>query len=182
MVLDSPFSSLRDLASELAQSDYLSVKVPNWLLSGALAMCRLRIKSLCNFDIDMLAPEKHVSASFIPALFIAAQGDDFIAPHHTQKLFEAYNGDKELELVEGDHNSRRDGQVIRKAVMFFCRAFRCDPTSYHGNNGCLANRLGFDPVSADSTTDYPVVSRPHREEACRLMATAGANRVWLGEK
>lgn len=182
MVLDSPFSSLRQLATELAQSEYLTVKVPTWLLSGALGVGRLRIKSLCNFDIDMLAPEKHVSASFIPALFVAASGDDFIAPHHTQKLYDAYNGDKEFELVEGDHNSPRSAQLIRKSVRFFCRAFRTDSTGYPGNEGSLALSLGFDPVSADSTTDYPMVTRHHREEACKMLATAGASRVWLGER
>jgi len=182
IVLDSPFCSLRGLATELAQSEYLSVKVPTWLLSGALAFGRMRIQSLCNFDIDNLSPEKHVGASFIPAMFIAARGDDFIAPHHTQKLYEAYNGDKELELVEGDHNSPRSPEENRKAVRFLCRAFRCDPTAPKGSNGALARLLGVDPVSIDSCSEYSVGNRKLREDACRLLATAGGGRVWLGDR
>jgi len=182
IVLDSPFCSLRQLASELAQSDYLSVKVPSWLLSGALALGRMRIQSLCNFDIDLLAPEKHVSASFIPAMFIAARGDDFIAPHHTQKLYEAYNGDKELEMVEGDHNSPRSPEENRKAVRFFCRAFRCDPTAPRGTDGALARLLNVDPVELDSSAEFSIGNRQLREDACRLLATAGGGRVWLGER
>mmetsp|Transcript_71186 Transcript_71186/g.123539 ORF Transcript_71186/g.123539 Transcript_71186/m.123539 type:complete len:586 (-) Transcript_71186:47-1804(-) len=182
MVLDSPFASLRQLATELAQSDYLTVKVPSWLLSGALAVGRLRIKSLCNFDIDALAPERHVGASFVPAYFIAAQGDDFIAPHHTQRLYEAYTGDKELEMVEGDHNSPRCAETVRKAVLFFCRAFRCDPSVPRSSDGALARLLGFDALTADSSTEFLIVNRQLREEACRLLATAGGGRVWLGER
>merc|ERR1712232_1120401 len=97
--------NLRQLATELAQSEHLSVKVPSWLLSGAIAVGRLRIRSLCGFDIDQLVPDHHVGGSFIPAFFIAASGDDFIAPHHTQRLYDMYTGDKELEMVDGDHNS-----------------------------------------------------------------------------
>jgi len=182
IVLDSPFCSLRQLASELAQSDYLSVKIPSWLLSGALALGRMRIQSLCDFDIDALAPENHVSGSFIPAMFIAARGDDFIAPHHTQHLYEAYNGDKELEMVEGDHNSPRSPEENRKAVKFFCRAFRCDPTTPKGSDGALARLLGVDPLQVDSSTEFSIGNRQLREDACRLLATAGGGRVWLGDR
>jgi len=179
MVLDSAFASLRQLASELAQSDY---KVPSWLLSGALAIGRMRIKSLCNFDIDALAPERHVSASFVPAFFIAARGDDFVAPHHTQRLYEAYNGDKELEMVDGDHNSPRIPEINRKVVLFFCRAFRLHSAPDRGTDMTLAKLLGFDAVSVDSSTDYPIVGRQLREDACRLLATVGGGRAWLGER
>lgn len=185
MVLDSPFCSLRQLASELAQSDYLTYKVPNWLLSGALSVGRFRIKSLCNFDINSLAPEQHVGQSFVPAFFIAAKNDDFIAPHHTEKLFQAYTGDKELTMVEGDHNSPRSADVNRKAIAFFKRALRCDIPPPGEVGGTLARKLGFDALVVDSTVDYPLVSQQIRVEACRLLASGGASaggRVWLGER
>lgn len=35
---------------------------------------------------------KHVKIAYIPAFFIAAESDDFIAPKHTKKLYEAYAG------------------------------------------------------------------------------------------
>jgi len=170
MVLDSPFCNLRQLASELAQSEYLSVKVPSWLLSGALAMGRMRIKSLCNFDIDQLAPEEHVGNSFIPALFLHGIADDFIAPHHTQTLFDAYNGDKELEFVEGDHNSPREMQVIRKAVMFFCRALRCNPAPASARS--MAQRLGFDAASVDAELNKRVLNGQVLFDAAKQFAQA----------
>lgn len=184
MVLDSPFCNLRQLASELAQSEYLSVKVPSWLLSGALAFGRMRIKSLCNFDIDQLAPEQHVGNSFIPALFIHGEADDFIAPHHTKTLFEAYNGDKELEIVDGDHNSQRALHVIQKAVMFFCRAFRCNLAPSQITGGDLSSLLGFDAVAVDATLDQRVLGRSTLYEAAKLIAMAGSEgkQQWLGER
>eukprot|EP00971_Amphidinium_carterae_P041171 808442-Amphidinium_carterae.1 len=37
---DGPFCNLRQLATELAQSNYSPVKVPSWLLSGAISVVR----------------------------------------------------------------------------------------------------------------------------------------------
>mmetsp|Transcript_89155 Transcript_89155/g.224268 ORF Transcript_89155/g.224268 Transcript_89155/m.224268 type:complete len:616 (+) Transcript_89155:150-1997(+) len=196
MVLDSPFCNLMTLASELAQSEYLAVKVPSWLLSGALAVGRMRIRSLCGFDIEQLTPERHVGDSFIPALFVHGRGDDFIPPHHTEKLFEAYNGDKELEMVDGDHNSPRPNALNRKAVLFFCRAFRCSPTPQAGDDGNLARLLGLDTLGLDGSLDLPHVSRQLVLEAGRQLAIAGscprppagssppatAARPWLGDR
>lgn len=174
MVLDSPFSNLSALAAELAQSDYLAFKVPSWLLTGALAIGRLRIQSLCGFDIEQLKPENHVRNSFIPALFIHGRGDDFIKPHHTQKLFESYNGDKELEVVDGDHNSLRPPSTIRKAVLFFCRAFRCTPTAVANIDGNIAKVLGLDVLGLDGGLDFPIAGRELVLEAGKQLAFLGS--------
>ena len=54
------------------------------------------------FSLSSLDPlGKHVDKAFIPAFFIAAKGDDFIKPHHTEKLHKAYAGEKKLMIVEG---------------------------------------------------------------------------------
>lgn len=45
--------------------------------------------------------------SYIPALFVAARGDEFVQPHHSQTIHDKYAGDKNLIYVEGDHNSNR---------------------------------------------------------------------------
>lgn len=52
-------------------------------------------------------------------MFIAAEGDDFILPHHTEKLHAAYSGEKQKIIVEGDHNSRRSQDVQDKVSSFF---------------------------------------------------------------
>lgn len=170
MVLDSPFCNLRQLATELAQSEYLTVKVPTWLLSAALALGRIRIKSLCGFDIDALAPERHGDTSFVPALFQHGKADDFIGPHHTQTLYEAYTGDKELEMVEGDHNSARGSAVNRKAVLFFCRAFRCSPVPMQGDG-----ELDFSDLLNPDADSAQARGTMFSREARRLLDSIGGS-------
>lgn len=192
MVLDSPFSNLSTLVSELAQSEYLAVKVPDWLLSVALAFGRMRIRSLCDFDIEELTPEEHVGDSFVPALFVHGRDDDFVQPHHSQKLHEAYNGDKELELVEGDHNSPRPSAMQRKAVLFFCRALRVDPEPQTTRHGNLLRALDLESLASQSMFDYIVPSRRLIFEVASKLAVMGSlppstdsrPRLppWLGER
>ena len=85
MVLDSPFSNMKQLVGELAKS---YTKIPSFLVSGALKLVRQTIKSKANFDVFDLSPIDHVKECFIPALFATASGDDFIQPHHAKELFE----------------------------------------------------------------------------------------------
>lgn len=123
LVLDSPFISLSVLAEELARG---YAKVPAWMARAVLVMVRSMIQSKAHFDIEGLEAFQHVRESFQPALFVAAHGDDFIYPHHAQKLYEAYQGEKELRMVDGDHNSVRPEAFRREAVLFLCRAFHSE--------------------------------------------------------
>lgn len=123
LVLDSPFTSLSTLAEELARG---YAKVPAWMARAVLVMVRSMIQSKAHFDIERLEAVEHVSRSFSPALFVAAHGDDFILPHHASKLYEAYQGEKELRMVDGDHNSVRPEAFRREAVLFLCRTFHSE--------------------------------------------------------
>lgn len=116
MVLDSPFSSLNKLAHELASS---FANLPSFLISTTLWTIKKTIKGKADFDIDKLQPIKHVDKTFIPALFLTANGDDFIAPHHTELLHEKYSGDKNLVRVDGDHNTPRPPFFLDSAMIFF---------------------------------------------------------------
>ena len=91
MILDSPFSTFRSVAEELAKQ-YSSI--PNFLTSFGLMFVRKTIKNKAKFNIDNLKPIDHVNKSFIPAFFIHAKGDKFILPHHSKKLHDKYAGDK----------------------------------------------------------------------------------------
>jgi hypothetical protein len=62
-------------------------------------MIRKTIQSKANFDIENINPLKnHVSKAFVPAFFITADEDNFVLPHHTKKLHEAYAGDKNIVI------------------------------------------------------------------------------------
>jgi len=120
LVLDSPFVSLRDLATELAGRRAM---IPTWATRTVLSAARSAIRSRAGFDFEDLEGIDHVSKSFMPALFIAARGDDFIHQSHAERLFEAYQGEKELYLTDGDHHSARTLACRQNATLFLCRAF-----------------------------------------------------------
>ena len=63
---------------------------------------------------------------FIPALFATGEQDDFIKPHHTQALHDAYAGDKNLIKFEGDHNSSRPEFFLNSAVIFFTNTLQVE--------------------------------------------------------
>lgn len=69
---------------------------------------------------------RHSAAQvFIPALFGHADGDTFIGLHHSQRLFAAYAGDKNLVTFGGDHNSHRAPFFYSSAVIFLHSALQC---------------------------------------------------------
>ena len=56
-------------------------------MSAAIAMIKSSVKDRANFDLNDINPLKnHVTKAFIPALFVAAKGDSFIEPKHTELL------------------------------------------------------------------------------------------------
>ena len=128
MVLDSPFTSLRGLAEELVDV-FLGMNLPKWMVSMALNMIRSTIKGKARFDINELSPITHADKTFIPALFVAAESDSFIRPHHARRLFDAYSGDKNLVMVEGDHNSARPKFFLDSVAIFFHNTLQCSSLS-----------------------------------------------------
>lgn len=84
-----------------------------------MKLVRSTIKSKANFDVYDLSPISHGKECFIPALFAAANSDDFIQPHHAVELHKAYAGDKNLVKFEGDHNSPRPNFFYDSVVIFF---------------------------------------------------------------
>lgn len=72
-----------------------------------------------------MSPIDHVKEAFIPAFFIAGKEDTFILPEHTKKLHESYSGDKNLVVVDGDHNSPRPQFVMDSIGIFFYNTLQC---------------------------------------------------------
>jgi len=101
-----PFSSLRLVAEELVNSSGL-VTVPDFLLNAALQMVRSEIQTRAQFDIEDLVPVKRAHLAMSPGLFAVAGDDDFVLPHHTQKLFNAWGGERKLVTFAGGHNGGR---------------------------------------------------------------------------
>ena len=116
MVIDSPFTHLKKLASELVKNN---TKVPGFLAAIALRMVRSSIYSKAHFDIFKLNPIDNVDSCFIPAFFMAGREDSFVGCHHAENIYAKYAGDKQIELFEGDHNGLRPDDVLFKVAGFF---------------------------------------------------------------
>ncbi|KAH9683064.1 Hydrolase 4 domain-containing protein [Citrus sinensis] len=129
MVLDSPFSDLVDLMMELV--DTYKIRLPKFTVKFAIQYMRKAIQKKAKFDItdlntikSMMKYAKAVVVSvakscFVPVLFGHAVEDDFINPHHSDRIFEAYAGDKNIIKFEGDHNSPRPQFYFDSINIFF---------------------------------------------------------------
>lgn len=83
MVLDSPFSNLNKLSLELVKT---YTKIPLFIANLVKKFVRKTVLSKGKFDMNKLNPIDYVSKCFIPSLFVVAKGDDFVRPHHGEKL------------------------------------------------------------------------------------------------
>eukprot|EP00980_Cylindrotheca_fusiformis_P009139 scaffold1992_cov113-Cylindrotheca_fusiformis.AAC.4 len=119
MILDSPFADLYQLAEELVEKGReQGIVVPGVVVSVALRMIQNSVKKQAKVDIKQISPISHADKCFIPALFVAGEHDDFIKKHHAEEIYEKYAGDKNLIIVEGDHNSPRPKFLFDSAAIF----------------------------------------------------------------
>jgi alpha/beta superfamily hydrolase len=119
MILDSPFADLSQLAEEMVEKGRdQGIIVPGFVVSVALRMIQNSVKKQANFNIKHISPIAHADKCFIPALFVAGEHDDFIKKHHSEEIYEKYAGDKNLIIVEGDHNSPRPKFMFDSASIF----------------------------------------------------------------
>jgi len=119
MILDSSFCDLTQLAEEMVEKGRdQGITVPNLVVSLALRMIRGSVKRQADFDIRLISPIAHADKCFIPALFVAGEHDDFIHKRHSEAIHARYAGDKNLIIVEGDHNSPRPKFMFDSVSIF----------------------------------------------------------------
>jgi len=175
MILDSPFADLTQLAGEMVDKGReAGLTVPNFVVSLAITMIKNSVKKTAGFDIRELSPIRHVGNTFIPALFVAGEQDDFIQPHHARQLFERYSGDKNLILVEGDHNSPRP-KFLHDSVGIFLQNYLQIPLSFMLD--CNTAYMGMPPwyISSTSRTTPNVQVNPTRPAGSQKNRSATPN-------
>jgi pimeloyl-ACP methyl ester carboxylesterase len=119
MILDSPFADLTQLCEEMVEkAREQGVVVPGIVASLAIRLIQSSVKKQAGFNIKNISPIAHADKCFIPVLFIAGEHDDFIKKHHSEALHAKYAGDKNLIIVEGDHNSPRPKFLFDSATIF----------------------------------------------------------------
>ena len=83
MVLDSSFADLTMLAEEMVEKGRKhGLFAPSIIVKIAIRFIRSSVLKSAGFDIKTLSPIERADKCFIPALFIAAAGDEFVPPHH----------------------------------------------------------------------------------------------------
>lgn len=117
MVLDSSFSDLVELMLELV--DTYKIRLPKFTIKFAIQYMRRAILKKAKFDITELNTIKVAKSCFVPVLIGHAIDDDFIRPHHSDRIFDAYVGDKNIIKFEGDHNSPRPQFYFDSINIFF---------------------------------------------------------------
>lgn len=119
MILDSPFADLTQLAEEMVEKGRdQGIVVPTFVVSVALRLISGSVKKQANVNIKNISPISHADKCFIPALLVAGEHDDFIKKHHAEAIYDRYAGDKNLIIVEGDHNSPRPKFMFDSASIF----------------------------------------------------------------
>lgn len=122
MVLDSPFANLNNLMMELV--DVYKIRLPKFTVKVAVQYMRKAIQKKAHFDIMDLDTVQVAKKAHIPALFGHATDDAFIQPHHSDLIFKAYTGDKNIIKFDGDHNSPRPQFYYDSITIFFLNVLR----------------------------------------------------------
>ncbi|OQS01282.1 serine protease family S09X [Achlya hypogyna] len=118
IVLDSPFSSLKQLALDLVDEGKLSV--PKFAVALVMRILRRDIKRRAKFDMFKLNPLATMDKCLAPAFFAIGEQDELVAPKHVDMLHAAHKGPKQLFKFVGGHNSARPASFYHDAINF-CR-------------------------------------------------------------
>ena len=119
MILDSSFADLTQLCEEMVDKGKdQGIHVPSFVVAMAIRMLQSSVKKQAGFNLKLISPISHADKCFIPALFVAGEHDDFINKRHSQQIYDKYAGDKNLIVVEGDHNSPRPKFMFDSVSIF----------------------------------------------------------------
>lgn len=181
MILDSPFADLTQLAEEMVEKGReQGITVPNVIVSVALRMIRSSVQKQANFNIKHISPIAHADKCFIPSLFVAGEHDDFINKRHSEEIHDRYAGDKNLIIVEGDHNSPRP-KFMFDSVSIFLQTCLQIPNSWalrvHPGMNLMAPPW-FYPGTMTSTKS----KRSSTRRGSQQQATPAAARIKPGGK
>ncbi|CAH0478330.1 unnamed protein product [Peronospora belbahrii] len=116
MVLDSPFSSLPKLATELVEDGKLGV--PKIAVKLIMKLIRRDIRKRAKFDMFKLKPIAKVHKCAVPAFFVVGLQDELVGPHHGEALYKLHNGPNQLFKFPGGHNSPRPFNFFIQALQF----------------------------------------------------------------
>eukprot|EP00984_Skeletonema_dohrnii_P030339 scaffold21743_cov144-Skeletonema_dohrnii-CCMP3373.AAC.5 len=171
MILDSPFIDLATLAQELVErGKEHGVHVPQIVVSMVMRMLKSSVKQEARFNIKHISPVSHAPKCFIPAMIVAGEHDDFIKKRHAEVIHREYAGDKNLVIVDGDHNSPRPRYMVQGAMLFL--------------QACMKVNASLELiVPPDTSLLAPPWLSPENlrrlSTSLKLRKGTGAGRLWL---
>ena len=114
MILDSPFSNLREMLIQIAQN---KIKMPSVVISMALSLISGTVKQKIGIDLLDLEPGKVAEKCNIPALFIVAKDDEILPPKSVMDIYNRYKSSKKVLItsLEGGHAAEREDHIIEQA-------------------------------------------------------------------
>jgi pimeloyl-ACP methyl ester carboxylesterase len=113
LILDSPFTSLREVSEQLISSYKI---FPKKLFDAIFSGVRQSIVDYANFDLLEVSPVQHIDKCHMPAIFLHATKDQLVSVSQSRELYEKYPGDKYLLELGGGHNSTRPAAVLERVV------------------------------------------------------------------
>lgn len=100
------------------------VAVPNLVLQVVMRLIKSSVKATAGFSLRHISPISHADICFVPAMFVAGEHDDFINKRHSILIHQKYAGDKNISIVDGDHNSPRPRFLQQSACLFLQSVMR----------------------------------------------------------
>lgn len=113
LILDSPFTSLKEVSEQLISSYKI---IPKSLFHYVFTCLRETILQNAHFDILEVCPAKYIGKCQMPAIFLHATKDRLVNVTQSRELYDKYPGDKYLLELGGGHNSTRPTLVLERVV------------------------------------------------------------------
>jgi len=117
---DSPFASLRRVSAEFLQR---VTHLPGALLNPVVWTTMHVANYRGNFDVKAVDPLALARQIKCPVALVHGTADELIATAHSQNIFDALGGDKELWIVEGARHARSvrhvKGEYRERLARFF---------------------------------------------------------------
>lgn len=82
------------------------------IINGVILLIKNKINDVLKKSIFDINLEDEIKKCTIPILFIYAQNDTVILPYHTERLYKAYENQKNIIKFEGNHNSIRPNYLF----------------------------------------------------------------------
>ena len=116
MILDSPFSSIINMVND-ASKTYVTLPdfVVEMLFSIVTGSCCDRI----GYDLSLLKPvDCAKNIKNIYSIFVVAKDDKLVLPVRVKEIYDNYQGPKQFQVVDGEHQTSRSANEIEKIFQY----------------------------------------------------------------